>query len=324
MTLRRQDRTAFAGALLAGYVTVFFALSAGISEFVAEQLTERNRADARDLAQRLAALPADDAALREWLAGEFSTGAYRYLALSGSRHVVFNERRMGPEDEPRSLADGLFPAHFVPGRATVRQDGVDPRTLIVELRPGPAMEQQRSLVGSLAAVLGAGLAVSAVLGAVLVRRDPPPGDEGQGKATAADNGEARPAADPDRDGLTGLLRRGDFLAQLKATLDDDERSHAGCLALLRIEHLAALNHSHGRRVVDAVLASIGQSLRCWIPDHGELISGRLNGSDFAVLAPACDDPARLGTTLRWRIAQTFKRHGFEESLSMPATATHCA
>lgn len=88
------------------------------------------------------------------------------------------------------------------------------------------------------------------------------------------------------DAVTGLAQRGHFLGQLGSLLARDDAPSEGWLMLLRLRELAALNRQHGHAAVDVWLAAWAGELQRQLADLPGARMGRLNGSDFAVFAPA--------------------------------------
>jgi EAL domain-containing protein (putative c-di-GMP-specific phosphodiesterase class I)/GGDEF domain-containing protein len=88
------------------------------------------------------------------------------------------------------------------------------------------------------------------------------------------------------DAVTGVAQRGHFFGQLGSVLTRDDAPPEGWLMLLRLRELAALNRQHGHQAVDAWLAAWAAELRRQLTDVPGARIGRLNGSDFAVFAPA--------------------------------------
>src|SRR5205814_432721 len=107
------------------------------------------------------------------------------------------------------------------------------------------------------------------------------------------------------DELTGLASRGQFMERLGAVLQEAGNGTGG-VALLRIDDLAGLNQRAGRERTDALLKAVAILLRTRalrLQREGVLVA-RLNGADFALLAPsvpagAMDDWAKdLATGLQ--------------------------
>ncbi len=99
------------------------------------------------------------------------------------------------------------------------------------------------------------------------------------------------------DPVSGLLNREHFLAQVADTLESDTAPRNGALVIVRLTHLIKLNESLGRATADALLRKLAASLNAMLPDDGAWLVGRLNGTDFAILAPALDTPDALANIL---------------------------
>lgn len=98
--------------------------------------------------------------------------------------------------------------------------------------------------------------------------------------------ELRGAAN--RDGLTGLPNRDHFMGRLRQTLSDEGAAANGALLLLRLYNLTAINRQLGRNLADEYIRKIAQCLQNTLPADQEWLIARLNGADFAILAPGAD------------------------------------
>lgn len=102
------------------------------------------------------------------------------------------------------------------------------------------------------------------------------------------------------DAVSGLLNREHFLARVGATLESDTAPAGGALAMVRLTHLIALNEELGRATTDELLRKLADALGT--AEHaGEWTVGRLNGTDFALLAPDEDNPELLARQLAERL-----------------------
>lgn len=87
----------------------------------------------------------------------------------------------------------------------------------------------------------------------------------------------------DHDGLTGLLNRRTFEAQLQERFDTGAADGARWLLLsIDIDHFKAINDTHGHLAGDAVLQAFAAVARGCCGDQD--LVGRLGGEEFAVLA----------------------------------------
>ena len=87
------------------------------------------------------------------------------------------------------------------------------------------------------------------------------------------------------DALTGLLNRGGFYRELKASI---ERSHTSNISLgvmlLDLNEFKAVNDTYGHSAGDATLREVARRMQDFIrPDW---VCGRLGGDEFAVICPA--------------------------------------
>lgn len=106
--------------------------------------------------------------------------------------------------------------------------------------------------------------------------------------------------DAQHDPLTGLFNREHFLRQIQAVLEDERASPAGAFFLLRLPGLEELNRELGRESVDTLLCRAAVALRESCPDE-TCLCGRLNGADFAVLAPGVETVETLAQHLSARV-----------------------
>lgn len=93
--------------------------------------------------------------------------------------------------------------------------------------------------------------------------------------------------DAQYDALTGLLNREHFLKKTQHALEDENSAATGALFILRLPDLIKLNKELGRETTDTLLKRVAAALQECCPDEPCLV-GRLNGADFAVLAPDVD------------------------------------
>lgn len=90
-----------------------------------------------------------------------------------------------------------------------------------------------------------------------------------------------------QDSLTGLANRRYFEMQLTARVSNLEESRAGYLLLLRVQDLAGLNARLGGQRTDQLLQAVGEQLRRTCASFPETnnLITRSRGGEFAVLAP---------------------------------------
>ncbi|MFV3406887.1 MULTISPECIES: cyclic di-GMP receptor LapD [Pseudomonas] len=90
-----------------------------------------------------------------------------------------------------------------------------------------------------------------------------------------------------QDSLTGLANRRYFEMQLNARVSNAEDARAGYLLLLRVQDLAGLNARLGGQRTDQLLQAVGEQLRRTCAHYPETndLITRSRGGEFAVLAP---------------------------------------
>jgi diguanylate cyclase (GGDEF)-like protein len=90
-----------------------------------------------------------------------------------------------------------------------------------------------------------------------------------------------------QDTLTGLANRRYFEMQLNARVSNPEQASSGYLLLLRVKDLAGLNQRLGGQRTDEVLKAVGEQLsrECAKYPETQNLVTRIRGGEFAVLAP---------------------------------------
>jgi len=95
------------------------------------------------------------------------------------------------------------------------------------------------------------------------------------------------------DKVTKLLNRDHFMTVFRSTLQRDDSSGSGALAILRFSNIVGLNEQFGYKKVDDMLADFGDAVRWLLNINGGWTGSRLNGSDFMVLAPALKQRSKI-------------------------------
>ena len=126
------------------------------------------------------------------------------------------------------------------------------------------------------------------------------------------------------DELTGLPNRAALLRRLGTCFEDWDQD-GFVLLLLDVDRFKFFNEAHGHRVGDEVLVGVAHLLRDQLQDRAEVM--RLGEDEFALLAPAQGDPARVSTDLAHTIRRLLseplavREHRFYIDVSM-GVATH--
>jgi len=120
------------------------------------------------------------------------------------------------------------------------------------------------------------------------------------------------------DPLTGLMNRQPCLAQLNALLARNDASAAGSIMLIQLQDLELLNHCEGRRAVDHLLKSLGETLNTESRQFDERLIGRLNGADLLLAIPGFYQAEQLGKTVYQALLLTASQQSFSERINL-----HC-
>lgn len=119
------------------------------------------------------------------------------------------------------------------------------------------------------------------------------------------------------DAVSGLLNREHFLAQVDDTLQSENAPATGALVMVRLTHVIALNEELGRATTDDLLRKLAEAISSLIGDNSEWFAGRLNGTDFALLAPDAEGPDALAETLAERLDLSVRNSLPEARRSLP-------
>ncbi|MBX3234068.1 MAG: GGDEF domain-containing response regulator [Labilithrix sp.] len=103
------------------------------------------------------------------------------------------------------------------------------------------------------------------------------------------------------DGLTGLMNRRAFVANLRREMDRAMRTGtATSVLLLDLDHFKAINDTHGHGAGDAVLVAVAQTLQR-VSRTYDLV-GRWGGEEFVIALPGTDEERALIVAERMRDA----------------------
>jgi diguanylate cyclase (GGDEF)-like protein len=230
---------------------------------------------------------------RGWASGQFRAADFLREAMEGSSRTP---PTTGVElhDEEAGLVGVVasYPPEFRATGPYVRQDTLvfGGRTFLLRYAPlpGNAVLTERTIPATL--VLGTGVAVSLLLGALLWLL----------VQVGALYREVERLARTD--GLTGVANRRAWDDELPRELARATRSgKRPCVALLDLDHFKAYNdrrgHQAGDRLLKAAAAAWQEKLR-----KTDLLA-RYGGEEFAVLLPDCRLDAAMETAERLRTAQ---------------------
>lgn len=86
------------------------------------------------------------------------------------------------------------------------------------------------------------------------------------------------------DYVTGLMNHDYFANSIEACISDEDYFNEGVLVVSRLSNLALIDHTLGYQETNALLKNIGEILGAECKNHEKLLTGRLNGRDFAVFS----------------------------------------
>lgn len=327
--------------------------------YLEKQLAIKNTDNATALALSLGQQGADEILMELTLAAQFDTGFYQLIELSDPDGNTLVRRESGIDNGAApAWFVRLLPIDVPPGIATVQDGWKQAGTLTLQSHSRFAYRElwegtlQLALTFFLAAI-GAGIVGSIVLRRILRPLDrvveqaqaigqrqfvtvEEPGTREFRQLVAAMNAlsvrirnmlgqeaqrleqwQRESAVDP----VSGLNDRQPFLGHLGAVLARDDAAAAGTLGLVRLAGLAELNQNYGRKAIDNLLADIGVALQQLTAAHDGWYAARLNGSDFAMLAPGELEAQDAARDMQRAMRDAMDNHALEESPSLPGAAT---
>lgn len=301
----------------------FLLTTKSAQNYLSEQLQLKNFDNATSLALSLSQQP--DAILRELLiSAQFDNGHYEFIKLIGPSGTFLVEHNSNKEPLAPAWFIALFPITAEAGMAQISNGWQQVGTLSLKSDSRFAYGEMWVSTQLMFLYFLAGALFSGLIGNRILKQILKPLGDVVDQAQAIGNRRFISIEEPktreyrllvnamnrlskrvkemlsregeklhdlhleaERDCLTGLLNRTPFLHYLSSLLRKNDDLRQGCIILLRIEHLAELNRSEGRDVMDTLLKNAGISLRNLADQCEGSLAGRLNGSDFVLLLPAC-------------------------------------
>jgi diguanylate cyclase (GGDEF)-like protein len=322
MTLTKQLWLAVAAIMTIAFGISFLASAWSAKSYLEDQLRLKNVDNANSLALSMSQMEKDPVLIELLVSAQFDIGHYKQIKLvSPSGKLMIERISEVVNDQVPTWFVRLIPLTTEPGVAQVqdgwRQYGTltvisDNRFAYLALWQGNLRLLVWFLVGALlCGVIGTFIlrAISRPLGEVVkqaeaigARRfitiEEPRTREFRSvvRAMNALSGQVRGMLEEESvrlerlrraaqlDALTGLLNREHFLNKIQSAFEGENAAPAGALFILRLPDLIKLNKELGRETTDTLLKRVASALQESCPDEPCLI-GRLNGADFAVLAP---------------------------------------
>ncbi|MDZ7785191.1 MAG: EAL domain-containing protein [Halioglobus sp.] len=359
MSLHKKLWLAIVVLLVAVFATSLLVTTLSARAYLEEQLAIKNSDNAAALALSLTQQGADPVLMELTLAAQFDTGFYELIQLTDPEgNVMLRRADDSPDGGAPGWFIRLFPIDVAAGTASVQAGWQQAGALTLRSHSHFAYEELWTSSLTLAAVfLLAGIAAGAAGSAALRRILRPLGDvvaqaeaignrrfisirepktlEFRRLVSAMNALSARVRqmleAEGERlqgwqressvDAVTGLQARGHFLRSLRATLERDDAGTEGSLAMLRITGLARLNQDYGRGAIDNLLGDMGTALNALATDREGWAVARLNGSDFAVLAPGETESADVARAAQDAMRDVLRDHALDDATALPGAAT---
>ncbi|MFV8818041.1 EAL domain-containing protein [Haliea sp. E17] len=359
MSLHSKLWLAIIGLLLIVFSGSFLVSTLSAKSYLQQQITMKNADNAAALALSLTQQGADDVLLELTLSAQFDTGFYELIELrdpEGKLKILRQDEH--PVEGVPVWFMSLFPINVEDGVASVQSGWQQVGTLTLRSHSKFAYQRLWESAQILAAIFLAAMIVSGLIGGQVLKRILKPLDDVVNQARAI--GERRFISIPEPstlefrqvvqamnelsarikqmlsqeakrlqkwqqeahvDKVTGLNNREPFMKSVEAALESDDVNATGSLSLIRLTRLAELNQLFGRATMDSVLRAIGQELNRITMAHSRWAASRLNGSDFAVLAPRAMDPLDAATQARDAIRGVLEKHSIDDREILLPTAT---
>lgn len=360
MSLYKQLWLAVVLLLALVFSASFLVTTLSAKAYLEKQLSMKNADNASALALSLTQQGADDVLLELTLSAQFDTGHYELIELADPEGQV-TVRRIADQTQSGAPGwfMSLFPIQVEPGVATVQAGWQQAGTLTVRSQSSFAYEELWQTTLMLTGVfLLAGL-LAGFVGNRLLRRILHPLADVVEQAEAIGNRRfvttipepttlefrqvvramnelstrvksmlGQEAArlqklqrDVHVDKITSLNSREPFLHALEAALENNDDNSSGTLCIVRLTGLGRLNQIYGRNTTDSLLHDIGSAINGIIMQHRGWAAARLNGSDFAVLAPRKLEAAELGREIQQAIFAVMEDHSMGEGVLLPGGTT---
>jgi len=362
MSLYKQLWIAVGALLLVVFGATFAINGVSSSRYLEKQLTLKNADDATRFALTLSQQNLDPILLEVQLTTLLDQGSYEYIEFRDPNgKVVFSRGNLLTEDQTPDWIKDLFPIHSLPGVANVDSAWNQLGTLSLKSHDGFAYDElwaggRRTLLALVVAIVIAG-----VLGTMLLRVILNPLNDVVSQAQAIGQRRfitipepfttefaevtrsmnelsrriremlsresqrlARQREVSDLDPNTGILQREPFMGRLRAKLESEGADANGSVAMVRLGDLAGMNQIFGRQPMDSVLKGIGGALRRLTITESEWSVGRLNGSDFCLLAPQEDHPKKVGEALQRIIMEVLRENSMQDKTTLPTACIEYA
>ena len=356
MSLYAKMISAVVSLLILLILTTLYFTGVGSSQYLGEQLTIENLNDANETAQAISLQQMDPELIELRLAAKYDLGSYRKIEWVSQEGAILFRREASPSTNiDHALLRNLFPISSQAGSAEISNGWNVLGTVTIQRHEDLHYDELWAITKQmLIALLVAALAAT-VLGNHLLRQilSPLAVVVDQAKAigerrftltsitpstlefsvlTESMNelasrvremleGEAKKLNEQrekiDIDAVTRLFSRDAFMTRLSTLLSSESADASGAIALTRIHDLQGLNRQLGREQVDNLLSDIGARVAALQSANEHWVAGRLNGSDFCLIAPRESEQKAVAEALQQALHSAIKNHEVEELSGIP-------
>jgi EAL domain-containing protein (putative c-di-GMP-specific phosphodiesterase class I)/GGDEF domain-containing protein len=337
----------------------FLVSSLSSKAYLEQQLGMKNADNANALALSLSQQAADKVMLELTLSAQYDTGFYELIELADPEgRITLRREDDQPISDAPAWFVRLFPIEVEPGIAAVQKGWQQLGTITLRSHSRFAYRELWLSTQKLAAVFIAAMIVAGLLGTYLLKIILRPLDDVVEQAGAIAQRrfvtipepktlefrqlvnsmnslsegikkmlqqEARRLEKWQReahlDKVSGLLNREPFMQSLAAALESDDVDASGSLCLIRMRGLAQLNQVYGRNTIDGVLHDVGSAISRIAMQHSRWAASRLNGSDFALLAPRELEAAQVAKQVQDALYEALESHSIRAEVTLPGAAT---
>ncbi len=327
--------------------------------YLEQQLRIKNTDDATALASVLSQQDGDRAGLENALATQFDSGSYEFIEIRdpAGKALIYRVADREVTGAPAWFIS-LLPINADPGTAPVFDGDRQLGTLNLRTQSGFAYRELWSGTQKMAIIFLSAVILGGALGSYLLKKILSPLGDVVEQARAI--GEKRFVNIPEprtlelrkvvnsmnrlsertehmlrqegrrldklqrdsrQDKITGLMNREPFLWEISSTLAKGDHDFEGFLCLIRVRGLAQLNQIYGRKAIDAMLKDMGNGLNRIVVKNSGWNASRMNGSDFAVLAPGASDPLRTAKDVQSVMREVLATHSMPKDVRLPGAAT---
>ncbi len=346
--------------LLIVFTGSFLVSTFSAKSYLEQQISMKNSDNAAALAISLTQQGADEALLELTLSAQFDTGFYELIELRDPNGKLMILRQ--DEQAVAGVPDwfmSAFTLNVEDGVASVQSGWQQVGTLTLRSHSRFAYEKLWQSTQWLAAIFFTAMVISGLIGGQVLKRILKPLDDVVDQARAIGERRFITIEEPKTrefrqvvqamnelsarikqmltqeakrlqkwqreahvDKVSGLNNREPFMKAVAAALESDDVNATGSLSLIRLTRLAELNQVYGRATMDSVLRAIGKELNAITMSHSRWSASRLNGSDFAILAPRAMDPVEAAQQARDAIRGVLEKHSVDDrEILLPAATT---